>query len=62
MHLLSGAEKAEVPAPGPSQPAGLDLGVSEVAALKANVSRLEKDVAELKALIDRICTELGIAR
>jgi uncharacterized protein len=62
MHLLSGAEKTELAVASPSQPAGLDLGVSEVAALKANVSRLEKDVAELKTVVDRICTELGIAR
>jgi hypothetical protein len=32
-----------------------------VAALKANVSRLEKEVAELKTLVARICAELGIA-
>jgi uncharacterized protein len=61
MHLLSGAEKVESAAESPAAPAGLDLGVSEVAALKANVARLEKDVSELKMLVDRICTELGIA-
>jgi hypothetical protein len=31
-----------------------------VAALKANVARLEGEVAGLKALVARICSELGI--
>jgi len=40
----------------------MSIGVTEVAALKANVSRLEKDVDELKAQMARIWAELGITR
>ena len=62
MHLLSGAPAVtEVGSPAPDAGA-VDLGVTEIAALKANVSRLEKEVDELKAQIARICAELGIAR
>jgi uncharacterized protein YceH (UPF0502 family) len=62
VHLLSGAAKPEPSPAPPSEFPGTDLGVSEVAALKANVSRLENEVAELKALVGKICAELGIVR
>jgi uncharacterized protein YceH (UPF0502 family) len=63
MHLLSGPPPARDVAPPPvSEPGSMSIGVTEVAALKANVSRLEKDVDELKAQIARICAELGITR
>jgi uncharacterized protein YceH (UPF0502 family) len=56
-HLLSGSPRIEAPlAPAVSA----DVSLSEVAALKANVARLEKDIAELKGLVGRICKELGI--
>jgi hypothetical protein len=43
-------------------PAGRgDASLGEVAALKLNVARLEAEVAALKALTARICSELGIA-
>ncbi len=61
MHLLLGATHPEAAA-SVAPDAGYDVGLSEVAALKANVARLEKEVAELKVVIARICTELGIAR
>jgi len=32
-----------------------------VAALKANVARLEAELASLKALVGRVCSELGIS-
>ncbi len=59
-HLLSGAPEAQAApaAAAPSAPVGLD--VSEVAALKANVARLEADVREVKALLAKVCAELGI--
>jgi uncharacterized protein YceH (UPF0502 family) len=59
-HLLSGAPQVpEVAAvTAPSEPR--DLGLSDLAALRANVARLEKDVSELKALVARLCAELGI--
>jgi uncharacterized protein len=59
MHLLSGATHPE-PAANVAPDAGYDVGLSEVAALRANVTRLEKEVADLKMLVARICTELGI--
>ena len=56
-HLLSGAPVAEAPAAGSGND---DVSLSEVAALKANVARLEGDVAMLKDLVGRICADLGI--
>jgi hypothetical protein len=57
-HLLSGSPKIETSAPA-APPA--DLSLNEVAALKANVARLEGELASLKGLIARICKELGIS-
>jgi uncharacterized protein len=36
------------------------LGISELAAVKANVARLEAEVHELKGLLARVCAQLGI--
>ena len=58
-HLLSGPPRIEAPPAAPAVSA--DVSLSEVAALKANVTRLEKDIAELKGLVARICKELGIS-
>lgn len=63
-HLLSGAPAEEVAGPGasPDAPyAAHDVSLGEVAALKANVARLETEVASLKALLARVCSELGIS-
>jgi uncharacterized protein YceH (UPF0502 family) len=54
-HLLSGAPKIEVPAE--ARPAEEPLG--ELAALKAQVARLDSEVADLKALVARISGEQG---
>ena len=35
-------------------------GISELAAVKANVARLEAEVHELKGLLARVCAQLGI--
>ncbi len=59
-HLLSGAPAAGAPA-APERPAA-DASLGEVAALKANVARLESDVEQLKGLVGRIAQELGIKR
>ena len=63
-HLLSGevaAEAAAVNATGTAgSDAGHDVGLGEVSALKANVARLEAEVGELRALLARVCAELGI--
>ena len=62
MHLLSGAPVIDekVPAsPATSVPAG-DVTVGEIAALKANVARLEAELGELRRLVDRLYAELGV--
>lgn len=65
-HLLSGAPAEEVAGPGSASSDGAaytanDVSLGEVAALKANVARLETEVASLKALLGRVCSELGIS-
>lgn len=62
MHLLSGTPVIDekVPAsPATSVPAG-DVTVGEIAALKANVARLEAELGELRRLVDRLYAELGV--
>jgi uncharacterized protein YceH (UPF0502 family) len=62
MHLLSGAPAAQDAAAAVSVPI-LETGgvaVSEIAALKANVARLQAEVSELKVLLEKVCSELGI--
>ena len=60
MHLLSGAREVQQPSASSSAPTRVDLGASELATVKAKVARLEAEVSELKALISKICSELGI--
>ena len=62
-HLLSGApavEEALAAAPSNAEPTA-DVTVGEIAALKANVVRLEAEVEALKGLVNKLCTELGVA-
>jgi len=58
MHLLSGAPADSGAAPEPSGPP--DLSVAEIAALKAQVGRLEDEVARLRERFDRLTRELGV--
>ncbi|QNK69018.1 YceH family protein [Variovorax sp. PAMC26660] len=65
-HLLSGAPAEEIAGPGGASSsdgsyAAHDVSLGEVAALKANVARLEAELATLKALVGRVCSELGIS-
>jgi uncharacterized protein YceH (UPF0502 family) len=61
-HLLSGAPAIDAQAAAPaSARAGSDVSLGEIAALKANVSRLEAEVGALKGVVARICADLGIA-
>ncbi len=61
-HLMSGAAAEDAMAIAPAAAvAGGDITVGELAALKANVARLEEDVARLKAALTKICAELGIS-
>jgi uncharacterized protein YceH (UPF0502 family) len=60
MHLLSGPPAAGMTAP--STVAGDDtVTVSELAALKSNVRTLEAEVAGLRATVQKLCAELGVA-
>src|SRR5262249_35434203 len=59
-HLLG--EIPAVDAPAPAAATGTaDGSLSEVAALKANVARLEAELASMKMLVGRICSELGMS-
>ena len=60
MHLLSGAPAAQGTAAAVSVPETGGVAVSEIAAMKANVARLQAEVSELKALLEKVCSELGI--
>lgn len=60
-HLLSGAPvMAEPTHAAASAPSG-DISQGEIAALKANVARLEAEVGELRTLVARLCAELGVS-
>lgn len=61
-HLLSGMpDIAQLSVASPaSASASADVAVGEVAALKANVARLEHEVGALRETVSRICAELGI--
>jgi len=63
-HLLSGApDLEEMTATATRAVSGpvTDASVGEIAALKANLARLEDEVAGLKALVSRLCAELGVS-
>ena len=62
IHLLSGEpdlSRYASAAPAYSAP-GPDISSGEIAALKANVARLEGEVGELKVQMARLMVELGI--
>jgi uncharacterized protein YceH (UPF0502 family) len=62
-HLLSGTpaiERAMLAAPLAAEPTA-DETAGEIAALKANVARLEKEVDGLKDLVARLYAELGVS-
>lgn len=58
-HLLGG-EPAGDAASGVIDAGTEDVSLGEVAALKARVARLESELADMKALLGRVCSELGI--
>jgi uncharacterized protein YceH (UPF0502 family) len=60
MHCLSGVPSDDAGAV-PSSYAGADVSVSEIAALKSQVARLEHDMVDLRARFDRLARELGAA-
>ncbi|HEY5900880.1 MAG TPA: YceH family protein [Burkholderiales bacterium] len=57
-HLLSGTPAPEAIE---HQAAEADVSLGEVAAIKANVARLESEVAALKELVGRIAKGLGVS-
>jgi uncharacterized protein YceH (UPF0502 family) len=61
-HLLSGPPAAAEPDAHDQAPAreGGGVAATEIAALKANVARLQAEVEELRAVLARVCSELGI--
>jgi len=63
MHLLGGTPNIEESTPQTSltgeSPA--DVTVGEIAALKANVARLEAEMEQLKGVVAKLCAELGCA-
>jgi uncharacterized protein len=59
-HLLSGTPAVQEVAASVAVTEVGGLAVSEIAALKANFARLEADVSELKAVVARLCSELGV--
>jgi len=63
MHLLSGAPVIEerVSARAASATPSGDVTVGEIAALKANVARLDAEVSELRATVGKLCAELGVS-
>jgi uncharacterized protein YceH (UPF0502 family) len=64
MHLLSGAPDMDEKVFANAEtaiPAG-NVTVGEIAALKANVARLEAEVGELRVLLDKLYAELGVSK
>ena len=63
MHLLSGApaieERVSTKAASIATPG--DVTVGEIAALKANVAKLEAEVDELREMMAKLCAELGVS-
>jgi uncharacterized protein len=62
MHLLSGAPAVEArqSVAAATTPPSADVTVGEIAALKANVAKLEAEVGELRVLVEKLCAELGV--
>ena len=62
MHLLSGPAPDTATRMFTGATADADvIAVSELAALRANVGRLQDDVAALQAVVAKLCAELGVA-
>ena len=59
-HLLSGTPNVQEIAPSVPLSQSAELAMCEIAALKANLARVEADVSELKALVSKLYTELGV--
>jgi uncharacterized protein YceH (UPF0502 family) len=60
MHLLCGAPVIDERISSSSAMPAADVTVGEIAALKANVAKLETEVSELRTLIQKLYAELGV--
>jgi hypothetical protein len=60
MHLLSGAPAVQSSSAADLAAEAPSLGISELAAVKANVARLEAEVHVLKDLLAKVCAQLSI--
>lgn len=60
-HLLSGTPHIDAQAPAEMSPRSSDVTVGEIAALKANVAKLEDELAELRSMVLKLCAELGVS-
>ena len=58
-HLLSGAVAAPAARVNDTPPDDV-IATSELGTLKANVRELESEIAALRAVVARLCTELGV--
>jgi uncharacterized protein YceH (UPF0502 family) len=58
-HLLSGAPAIRE-AVAAAAPDDTGVAASELSALKANVARLEAELAELKTVVAKLCSDLGV--
>ena len=61
MHLLSGAPVIDEHVYAKAATPSADITVGEIAALKANVAKLESEVSELRAMMGKLYAELGIS-
>ena len=61
MHLLSGIPAMDERRPAVTAAPAADVTVGEIAALKANVAKLEAEVGELRTMMEKLCAELGVS-
>ena len=62
MHLLSGAPAMEERSSSAFAAPAADVTVGEIAALKANVAKLETEVSELRTMMEKLYAELGVSK
>ena len=60
MHLLSGTPPVQSSSEVGLSAGSPSPGISELAAVKANVARLEAELRELKDQVAKVCAQLGI--
>ena len=62
VHLVSGEPAASAMAAAPSTPGSDAVSVSELAAMRANIDDLTREVAHLRAELETLRAELGISQ